>query len=136
MSHLGICFLGAGGSTAETIDAVLGLDRLTSRNPHLHLQQVTSDPPNDGDGYFHAQHYHTVYVDQGTQFPVARIFRARLSALYGAGTALNVNDIATNVRNAMQRNPANFTGEDIKLEPPFSILSTATLNVNVLLSYQ
>lgn len=39
-SALGISFLGADGSTAETIDSVLGLDRLTSRNPHLHLQQV------------------------------------------------------------------------------------------------
>lgn len=41
-SALGISFLGARGTTAEAIDSVLGLDRLTSRNPHLHLQQVNS----------------------------------------------------------------------------------------------
>ena len=133
----GISFLGAGGSTAETIDDALGLDRLTSRNPHMYLQQVTTDPPNSDDPLFHAQQYHTVFVDE-TKGSVQAIFQARLNALYGAGTAVRQDQIRDNIKRAMSlENTADGTqglsellDQDLILQPPFSIFSAATLNVN------
>ena len=125
--------MGAGGSTAETIDSILGLDRLTSRNPHLHLQQVATDLTDGTDAHRLTSHqYHTIYVDE-TKGPVQEIFRARLDALYAAGTAVNQAQIRQRIRNAARQSADNrllLTDEALTLRSPFGILSTATLNVS------
>jgi hypothetical protein len=86
----GIAFLGSRGSTAETIDTALGLDRLTSKNPHLHLQQVARDL--NASEYLNSQHVHVVLVNEsGASFN--HIFQARVDTLYGAATARNGDDL-------------------------------------------
>ena len=119
-SALGISFLGARGSSAEAIDNALGLDRLTSRNPHLHLQQVARD--YDLGEHFQSTQSHTVYVDE-KKAKVQDIFRARLDTLYGASTT---NDLTDAQRIISRSYP---TQEESGLRAPFGIVSTATLNV-------
>lgn len=118
-SALGISFLGARGASAEAIDNALGLDRLTSRNPHLHLQQVARD--YDLGEHFQSTQSHTVYVDE-KKGKVQDIFRARLDTLYGAATTSNLTEAQRMISRA-------YPVEDAGFRAPFGIVSTATLNV-------
>lgn len=120
-SALGITFLGARGSSAEAIDAALGLDRLTSRNPHLHLQQVAKDV--DVGEHFLSSQSHTVYVDD-KRGKVQGVFKARLDTLYGAATTSNL----TEAKQLIARN-VGAEAEQTDLYSPLGIVSTSTLNV-------
>lgn len=122
-SALGISFLGAGGSSAEAIDTALGLDRLTSRNPHLHLQQVARDV--DLGQHFQSTQSHTVFVDE-KKAKVQDIFRARLDTLYGATTTNNLTEAQRVISKAF---PSDSHVQEAGLRAPFGIVSTATLNV-------
>lgn len=113
-SALGIAFLGARGSTAEAIDAALDLDKLTTRNPHLHLQQVARDV--DVGQHFQSAQAHTVYVDEAKS-QVQDVFRARVDTLYGASFTSNISEVRKMVRS------------DLEIRSPFSVVSTASLNV-------
>lgn len=139
-SALGVGFLGARGQTAEAIDAVLGLDRLTSRNPHLHLQQVSRDM--EASEHFQSAVTHTVYVDESTLLKpagkgpsssISDIFRARVDTLYGASLAGNVSRVQELVKKSFYplAGETQQPGPDDSdvLRPPFGIISTASLNV-------
>lgn len=126
-SALGISFLGARGATAEAIDVALGLDRLTSRNPHLHLQQVANDV--DIGEHFLSTQSHTVYVDE-KRGKVQDVFKARLDTLYGAATTSNVTEAKQIIAKS---HPVIGRQEDINLQSPFGIVSTSTLNVIIFL---
>ena len=127
-SALGISFLGARGSSAEAIDAALGLDRLTSRNPHLHLQQVAKDV--DLGEHFQSTQSHTVYVDE-KRGKVQDVFKARLDTLYGAATTNNLTEARQMI--ARIHPVVGQEQEEDGLRSPFGIVSTATLNVSCLL---
>jgi serine protease inhibitor len=122
-SALGISFLGARGSSAEAIDNALGLDSLTSRNPHLHLQQVAKDFDLSEHSQFGQSH--TVYVDE-KRGKVQDVFKARLDTLYGAITTNNL----TEARQLVARDNLQQVAQDDELRSPFGIVSTATLNVS------
>ena len=145
-SALGIAFLGARGQTADAVDSLLGLDRLTSRNPHLHLQQVARDL--DTNEHFRSALTHSVYVDQPSKDPpskgssgkgssssssVSDIFRARLDTLYGASLASSTSQVQQTVRKSFYplAGDSQQPGPDDAdlLRPPFGIISTASLNV-------
>jgi hypothetical protein len=129
-SALGISFLGARGSSAEAIDAALGLDRLTSRNPHLHLQQVAKDV--DLGEHFQSTQSHTVYVDE-KRGKVQDVFKARLDTLYGAATTNNLTEARQMI--ARIHPVVGQEQEEDGLRSPFGIVSTATLNVSCLLVF-
>ena len=97
----------------------------------MHLQQVSADLPTDDASVFHAQQYHTVFVDEGKGI-VQDIFRARLNALYGAGTAVRPEQIGDNIKRAMgedNQDLLQFIDKDLTPQSPFSIFSAVTLNV-------
>ena len=127
----GISFLGARGSTAESIDSALHLDSFSSRNPHLHLHSVAHDlEPNE---YFDSLQSHTVYLDEN-KGPVKDIFHARLNTLYGGTIARNEKQLYLQIRNTKTNVPSDpispdFSDEQMKLNSPFGILSVAKLNV-------
>lgn len=124
--------MGSRGSTAEAIDETLGLDQLTSRNPHLHLQQVARDLAVKD--YFSSVQSHVVYVNDSIG-PVNDVFQARVNTLYGVDTASSEKGVRDNLKAAAQPIAKSKLAEALEkddsdmLKSPFGIMSTAHLNV-------
>ena len=133
-SALGIAFLGAGDATAQQIDDTLGLDRLTYRNPHLHLHQVAKDTAASASSkqqqqqFYSSEQSHAVYFNAGGAGygKVRDVFRARLDTLYGASLVSNISQLTPD---SSSSSPQSQLVKNIK--SPFAIVSTAVLNVHL-----
>ena len=112
----------------------MGLDRLTSKNPHLHLQQVARDL--DASEYFNSQQTHVVFANESLG-PINDVFQARVDTLYGAATARNGDDLKKRLRSAASSFAKSSLGEamqkeaDVSVASPFSVLSMSHLKVTI-----
>ncbi|XP_049542612.1 mucin-5AC-like [Anopheles darlingi] len=82
ITTLSMLFLGTRGTTAESINGVIGLDEMTSFNPHLFFKSIGDDiKPR-----YPSSSFTSILLSDSNQGRLQRFFRARVQEIYSAVT--------------------------------------------------
>ncbi|XP_050094101.1 mucin-17-like [Anopheles aquasalis] len=97
ITTLSMLFLGTRGTTAERINGVIGLDEMTSFNPHLFFKSIGDDlkpryrragiaPKYPGQQLEGSSSFRNTLLSDNNQGRLQRFFRARVQEIYSAVT--------------------------------------------------
>ncbi|XP_052873626.1 mucin-5AC [Anopheles cruzii] len=88
ITTLSMLFLGTRGTTAESINGVIGLDEMTSFNPHLFFKSIADDLQpryrRKAVPTFEGSSFSRTLLSDRTQGGLQRFFKARVQEIYSA----------------------------------------------------